>query len=120
MEEVSQYNCNDSTFSNFYTAAPVINTPSLLNITVAVGLNITLSCISRGSPPDAFIWRKNNGSAVQSTSITAITHTSADAVFLANYSIDNITTSDNGIYTCTVTNPIGSDSANITVMAIGM
>ena len=46
-------------------------------------------------------------------------YTNTDAVFHADYSIDSITTSDNGTYTCTVTNPIGSDSATITVVVNG-
>ena len=43
-------------------------------------------------------------------------YTGITAVFRAGYSIDSVTTSDNGTYTCTVTNPIGSDSATITVV----
>ena len=45
-------------------------------------------------------------------------HTSTSAVFRADYSIDSVTTHDNGTYTCTVANPIGSDSASITVIVI--
>ena len=56
---------------------------------------------------------------LQSTSITAIEHTSTSAMFRADYRIDSATLSNNGTYTCTVTNPIGSDSANITIMVIG-
>ena len=47
-------------------------------------------------------------------------HTSTSAVFRADYSIDSVTTSDSGTYTCAVTNPIGSDSATITVTIVGM
>ena len=47
-------------------------------------------------------------------------YTSTSAVFRADYSIDSVTTSDSGTYTCTVTNPIGSDSTTITVVATGM
>ena len=36
-------------------------------------------------------------------------------MFSANYSIDNVTTSDSGTYTCNVTNPIEHSSTNITV-----
>ena len=48
-----------------------------------------------------------------------MTYTSTSAVFRADYVINNVTTSDNGTYTCTVTNPIGSDNATITVVVIG-
>ena len=92
----------------------MIDTPSSSTVTVTIGSSLTLSCTSRGSPPDTFTWRKDNDPAVlQSTSITAVDYTSA--VFRADYSIDNVTTSDSGTYTCTVTNPIGSDSTTITV-----
>ena len=46
-------------------------------------------------------------------------YTSTSAVFRADYVIYNVTTSDSGTYTCNVTNPIGSDSATITVVVIG-
>ena len=102
--------------SFLYTAAPMIVTPSSSSstVTVTIGSSFTLSCTSQGSPPDTFTWRKDNDPTVlQFTSITAVDYTSTSAVFRANYSIDNVTTSDIGTYTCTVTNPIGSDSANI-------
>jgi len=55
---------------------------------------------------------------VQSTNITTVTHDSTSAVFQANYSINNVTTSDNGTYMCTVTNLIGSDNQSITVEVV--
>ena len=97
----------------------MIDPPSSSTVTVAVGSPLTLSCTSRGSPPDTFTWRKDSGTIVQSTSITTVTHNDTSAVFRADYSINNVTTSDIGIYTCTVTNPIGSDSENITVNVMG-
>ena len=47
-----------------------------------------------------------------------MTHTNTSAVFRADYSINSVTTSDSGTYTCTVTNPIGSDSETITVVVV--
>ena len=93
----------------------MIDPPSSSNVTVVVGPPLTLSCTSRGSPPDTFTWRKDSGPIVQSTSITTVNHTNTNAVFRADYSINSVTTNDNGTYTCTVTNPIGSDSETITV-----
>ena len=99
------------------TAPPVIDTPSSYTVTVSRGFLLTLSCTSRGSPPDTFTWRKDNDPTVlQSTSITAVRHTSTRAVFHADHIINSFTISDIGTYTCTVTNPIGSDSATITVI----
>ena len=101
--------------SSLYTAAPVIDRPSSSTVTVVVGSPLTLSCTSQGSPPDTFTWRKDNGPIIESTSITTVTHTDAGAVFHVNYSINSVITSDSGTYTCTVTNPIGSDTETITV-----
>ena len=103
--------------SSLYTAAPVIDTPSSSTVAVVVGSSLTLSCTSQGSPPDTFTWRKDSDSTLlQSTSITAVDHARTRAVFRSDYSIASVTTSDSGTYTCTVTNPIGSDSATITVI----
>ena len=104
--------------SSLYTAAPMIDTPSSSTITVNVGDPLTLSCASRGSPPDTFTWRKDNGPVLQSTT-TPVTYNDNSAVFRANYSIGSVTISDSGTYTCDVTNPIGTASAVITVVVIG-
>ena len=105
--------------SSLYTGAPVIDTPSPSAVTVNVGDPLTLSCTSRGSPPDTFTWRKDNDPTVlQSTSVNVVEYSSTSAVFRADYSTDSVTTSDNGTYTCTVTNPIGSNSDTITVLVV--
>ena len=93
----------------------MIDTPSSSTVTVSVSDPVTLSCTSRGSPPDTFTWRKDNGPVLQSTT-TPVTYNANSAVFRADYSIDSVTASDSGTYTCTVTNPIGSDSTTITVI----
>ena len=103
--------------SSLYTAAPVIDPISPNTMTVNVGDPLTLSCTSRGSPPDTFTWRNDNGPLLQSTT-TPVTYNDNSAVFRADYSIDSVTTSDSGTYTCTVTNLIGSYSATITVNVI--
>ena len=98
----------------------MIDTSSSSTIMVNVGDPLTLNCTSSGSPPDTFTWIKDgNQTVLQSTSITAVDYTSTSAVFRADHVIDNVTTSDIGTYTCTVTNPIGSDNATITVVVIG-
>ena len=120
MEEVSSldlYIPSLSQVSSLYTAAPMISTPSSSTVTVNVGFSLSLSCTSRNSPPDTFTWRKDNGPVLQSTT-NLVTYTSTSAVFRADYIIDEVTASDSGTYTCTVTNAIGSDSATITVVII--
>ena len=82
---------------------------------VDLGSNITLTCTSSGSPPDTFTWMKDDVPVTQFTSITTLAYTNATAVFNTSYTISNISVSDNGMYTCTVTNPIGSDSYTFTV-----
>ena len=47
-------------------------------------------------------------------------HTNTSAVFRADYTINSVSTSDSGLYTCTVTNPLGSDTATIAVINAGM
>ena len=101
--------------SSLYTAAPVIDTPSISTLTVRPGSSLNLNCTSRGSPPDTFTWRKDGGSILQSIT-NQVTYTNTSAVFRADYSIYSVTTSDSGTYTCNVTNPIGSDTAIITVV----
>ena len=76
---------------------------------IDIGSNITLSCTSSGSPPDTFTWMKDGVPVTQSTSITAMTYDDSSAVFSSNYTISNFSLTDIGKYTCTVTNPIGSD-----------
>ena len=55
----------------------------------------------------------------QSNSVTKVTHTSTSAVFRSVYTISRAATTDSGTYTCTVTNPIGSDSHNMNVVVNG-
>ena len=116
-ESLDLYISSLNHLSSLYTAAPVIDPISPNTMTVNVGDSLTLSCASRGSPPDTFTWRKDNDPTVlQSSTINAVDHTSTRAVFRADYSIASMTTSDSGTYTCNVTNPIGNDIATITVV----
>ena len=100
---------------------PTINpTLSSSTVTVDVGSPLTLNCTSQGSPPDIFTWQKDDDpTPLQSTSIAAVDHTSTRAMFRAEYTIPIVTLNNNGTYTCTVTNPIGSNSSTITVTTFG-
>ena len=96
----------------------MIDPPSSSTVTVVVGDSLTLSCTSQGSPPDTFTWMKDGTPAPLIPTVTTVTHDTTTAEFRSDYTINNVTTSDNGTYTCTVTNPIGSDSETITVVVV--
>ena len=104
-----------------FTAAPVINTAlSSSAETINVGSSLTLFCTSQNSPPDMFTWQKDNDpTVINSTGITTVELTTASAVFRAEYVMDIVSESSNGVYTCAVTNPIGSDTYNIMVTTVG-
>ena len=115
-----QLNCVTQIYSVYiYTAAPVITTKqSLISaLDVVIGAPLTLTCTSSGSPPEIFIWMKD-GVGINSTSITsiiAVNYTNTSAIFSTSYTISNLSTSDNGTYTCTVSNLIGNDCHAIAV-----
>ena len=92
-----------------------MSSSSLSAVDIVLGSNITLTCTSSGSPPDTFTWMKDGVPVTQSTDITTVTYTNTMAVFSSSYTISNVSISDNGTYTCTVTNPIGSDNYNFTI-----
>ena len=92
-----------------------MSSSSLSAVDIVLGSNITLTCTSSGSPPDTFTWMKDGVPVTQSTDITTVTYTNTMAVFSSSYTISNVSISDHGTYTCTVTNPIGSDHYNFTV-----
>jgi len=97
----------------------MIDPPSSSTVKIIAGSPLSLSCTSRGSPPDTFTWMKDGTPAPLTPTLTTITHNSTDAIFRSDYNIINTTTGDIGTYTCTVTNPIGSDSFTISVMIDG-
>jgi len=103
-----------------YTAAPVIDPPSSSVVNLFGGDYIILSCTSRGSPPDTFTWMKDGSPITSSPTLNAVNHDSTNAVFRSDYTIKSVTKSDSGKYTCTVTNPIGSDSQTIKISVDGM
>ena len=114
-ESLDLYISSLNHLSSLYTAAPVIDPILPITITLNVGDPLMLSCTSQGSPPDTFTWRKDNSPVLQSTT-TPVTYNDNSAVFRADYSIARVTTSDSGMYTCTVTNPIGIDTAIVQVV----
>ena len=96
----------------------MIDPPSSSNLVVVVGNSLTLSCTSRGSPPDTFTWMKDGTVLDPQPNVVRLAHDSTTANFQINHTISNVTTSDSGTYTCTVTNPIGSDNKTISVAVV--
>ena len=88
---------------------------SLSTVNVIIGSFLTLTCISSGSPPDTFSWIKDGIKIAKSANITTVHYNSSDAIFSISYTINDASISDNGTYTCNVTNPIGNDSHTFTI-----
>ena len=105
---------NDS----MYTAHPVITT-TFSTIDVVVRNVLTLSCTSEGSQPDTFTWMKDGVPISRFTSVFSVIHNSTLTIFRSEYTIRRAATSDEGTYTCTVINPIGSDNHSIDVIITG-
>ena len=99
----------------FNIASPLLSIPFPNTIQSIIGFPVFLYCTSEGSPPDTFTWMKDGVPITQSTFITRVVHTRTSVVFRSHYVIYGLSLEDIGTYTCTVTNPIGSDSKNITV-----
>ncbi|XP_065905199.1 cell adhesion molecule DSCAML1-like isoform X2 [Dysidea avara] len=99
-------------FSN--RIAPIVTTPS--NVIIGTpGDPLNLTCISERSPPDTFTWMKDGIPILKNITTVSVAYTKTIAVFQSNYSIANFSTNDIGNYTCSITNPLGSASKEITV-----
>ena len=111
--------CNVIAMFILSIASPVIisTQPPSSALDVDIGSTLTLTCVSSGSPPDIFMWMKDGVLITNSSSITELNYTNSSAVFSTNYTISNLSISDTGVYTCTVSNPIGSDNKTINVLS---
>lgn len=96
------------TIANFRQALPIQDPPIFLTQpvaqTVVAGADVTFSVQVEGSPPLAYLWKKN-GNPISSAT-------------LSSYTITGVQTNDNGTYSVTVTNNYGitnSDAALLTV-----
>ena len=81
-----------------------------------IGSPLTLNCTSVHSPLDTLTWLKDGVPITQSINITKVSHSLDTAKFNASHTISSFNSSHIGIYTCTVVNPLGSDSHNIEVV----
>ena len=62
---------------------------------------------------------KDGTPAPLTPTLTGVNHDATNAEFRSDYTISNVTTSDSGTYTCTVTNPIGTNTSSITLTVTG-
>ena len=58
---------------------------------------------------------KDGVAITTSTNITTISQTSTASIYRSDYMINSFSTNNIGTYTCSVKNPIGNDSHNISV-----
>jgi len=93
----------------------VLSTPFTNTIRSVIGFPLFLYCTSEGSPPDTFTWMKDGIPLTHSTFISKAVHSRTSVVFHSFCFVNSLRLEDIGTYTCTVTNPIGSDSKDITV-----
>lgn len=74
-------------------------------ITVTMGSPLELNCSAVGQPPPSYTWTsQSNAAPVSSSSI---------------YSVKSVTSVDKGPYTCSVSNSMGTVTANFTVHVQG-
>ena len=110
---ISSHNCFH--IINFIAAPRISEEPSIFY--GVVNSPLTIHCVSEGSPPDTFTWRKDSRTETHYRDFKKVIHTSREAVFRSEFYIGNFQANDIGTYRCTVRNPIGSDTHAVTVRA---
>nr|WOJ52303.1 peroxidase-like protein 6 [Halisarca dujardinii] len=85
----------------------IINVPSM--VTVARGSSTSLTCTARSNPKGVIVWEKDGRPLPQNGRFLADSNSYKLRIF-------DVEHSDAGMYTCTVTNQLGSDQATITVI----
>ena len=85
------------------------------NISVVIGSDVTLNCITTGHPQSTVMWIKNNNSYdVQSTSKAMITRDRRDQTTHYQLFIEKVKKEDGGKYQCAASN-IAGEKASIEV-----
>lgn len=108
--------CGNATSS---AASLTVNTPVSINsqpgsLSVSAGATVNFSVGATGSTPLSYQWKKNGSNLSDGGNISGAT--------TATLTVSNVTTGDNGSYSCDVTNSCGtvaSDSATLTVTGGG-
>jgi hypothetical protein len=78
-------------------------TKALKDLTIRDGETLTLTCSVQGDPEPQITWSKN-GKAISSSEIMDLKYKNG----VATLTINEVFPEDEGVYTCTATNSIGS------------
>ena len=97
-----------------YTAAPRF-TIKPNDLDLKIGNTVAISCAFNGQPAPSIIWRKD-GEVVTSDKRQKVTSCATSSVL----EISSLEHEDKGVYSCYVTNQLGSDSASMTLSLHGM
>ena len=84
------------------------------------GINITIACETTGYPPPVIVWSRNNGVLSDrvsvSDSVSIPTGNGNVTRVSVNLTITNTSREDTGVYVCSATNYVGSDSSNVSII----
>ena len=95
-----------------FTAIPIIAIQE--EYTVTEGGSIT--CEATGYPVPVIVWLNNDGSKVNDSSLVTGSAVATGIGNLLSMSVSVIVRrSDEGVYTCVASNPLGSDNSSVTV-----
>uniref|UniRef100_A0A3Q4GLS1 receptor protein-tyrosine kinase n=1 Tax=Neolamprologus brichardi TaxID=32507 RepID=A0A3Q4GLS1_NEOBR len=79
---------------------------------VRVSSTVTLRCMAAGTPNPTVAWTKNNHTVVESSGVTLNQQN-------RSLTIQRVTKEDSGLYTCTVCNSLGCDTAQASLSTEG-
>ncbi|XP_048588169.1 fibroblast growth factor receptor 3-like isoform X2 [Nematostella vectensis] len=94
--------------------APKVSTMNSL-MTVARGLDVSLTCLFTGSPLPRVTWSKNSRELIRQGRVRETSETS----LVASLELQGVSSDDDGLYVCRGWNLAGMASGNITLMVRG-
>ena len=102
----------------FAVTAVIVTSPQTQNVTI--GQLVMLICNATGYPVPSVEWTLNGTSyIIRDSSVTSITLTEGLRFNTSVITVTNATTDDAGIYECTATNVVNTDTqdANVTLQS---
>ena len=98
----------------FAVAAVIVTSPQTQNVTI--GQSFMLICNATGYPVPSVEWTLNGTSyIIRDSSVNSITLTEGLRSNTSVITVTNATTNDAGIYECTATNVVNTDTQNANV-----